>query len=88
MTWQPMLTALSLAPSLHPLMTSSGVRAGVLRDSSEMALICESAGTSRLAVARPEMRIGQRRSVPDRVSQPAHLTGPHRARFVPATRLR
>jgi hypothetical protein len=38
MTWQPMLTALSLAPSLHPLMTSSGVRAGVLRDSSEIGL--------------------------------------------------
>jgi hypothetical protein len=29
MTWQLVLTALSLAPSLHPLMPSSGVWAGV-----------------------------------------------------------
>ena len=82
MSWQPILTAWSLARSLHlpdgPLRLLMG----------GMALIPLAPFLGRRSVRRLDTRIGERRSARNRISQPAHVNGRQPVRFVPVTRLR
>jgi hypothetical protein len=88
MSWQPMLTALSLARPLHFSLAGSGFWRVNRRDRSRDGLGPPGTGALGWSVGRPNMQIWHRRLVRDWPSQPLRLSGPQPVRFVPAAKLR
>jgi hypothetical protein len=88
MNWQPMLTALWFALSLHLLIARCGLWRAYRRDRSGDGLGPSGTGALGWSVGRPNKQIWHRRLVRDWRSQPVRLSGPQPVRFVPAAKLR